>query len=166
VETDVVGPLNVYGRSKAAAESAVLASHPKALVVRTSALFSPWDAHNFLTVTLARLAQGGVVQVLESMVVSPTYVPDLVDACLDLLFDQESGIWHLTNRGATSWADFAREAAARARVGSQGLCPTDAKELGYKAVRPTYSAMTSNRGMLLPSLDHALERFVQAQPAA
>jgi dTDP-4-dehydrorhamnose reductase len=166
VETDVVGPLNVYGRSKAAAESAVLASHPKALVVRTSALFGPWDAHNFLTVTLARLAQGGVVQVLETMVVSPTYVPDLVNACLDLLFDQESGIWHLTNRGATSWADFAREAAARARVGSQGLCPTDAKELGYRAVRPTYSAMTSNRGILLPSLDHALERFVQAQPAA
>jgi dTDP-4-dehydrorhamnose reductase len=162
VETDVVGPLNVYGRSKAAAETAVLASHPKALVVRTSALFGPWDAHNFLSVTLARLARGAVVLVPETMVVSPTYVPDLVNACLDLLFDQESGIWHLTNQGATSWADFARDAAARARVASQGLCPTNAEELGYRAERPAYSAMTSNRGMLLPSLEHALQRFVQS----
>ena len=46
--------------------------------------------------------------------VSPTYVPDLVDASLDLLIDGEAGIWHLANRGSVTWAELGREAAALA----------------------------------------------------
>jgi dTDP-4-dehydrorhamnose reductase len=34
---------------------------------------------------------------------SPTYVPDLVNAALDLLVDEEKGIWHLCNDGLVSW---------------------------------------------------------------
>jgi dTDP-4-dehydrorhamnose reductase len=42
---------------------------------------------------------------------TPTYVPDLVTAPLDLLIDGERGLWNLANEGATSWFDFACEAA-------------------------------------------------------
>jgi len=43
VESSAVAPLNVYGRSKAMAERRVLDSAPESLVIRTSALFSPWN---------------------------------------------------------------------------------------------------------------------------
>jgi dTDP-4-dehydrorhamnose reductase len=162
VETDAVSPLNVYGRSKAAAESLVLAVHAAALVIRTSAFFGPWDAHNFLTATLSTLARGGSAVAAENIVVSPTYVPDLVNACLDLVFDGACGIWHLTNHGATSWADFARAAALRARIPVHSLRPAPATELGYTAQRPTYSAMTSARGVLMRPLEDAIEHFLQA----
>jgi dTDP-4-dehydrorhamnose reductase len=162
IETDAVAPLNVYGRSKAAAERLVLAVHPAALVIRTSAFFGPWDAHNFLTATLAILARGGSVVAAENIVVAPTYVPDLVNACLDLLFDGVCGIWHLTNQGATSWADFARAAALRARLPVHGLRPASATELGYTAQRPNYSAMTSARGVLMRPLEDAIEHYLQA----
>jgi dTDP-4-dehydrorhamnose reductase len=43
--------------------------------------------------------------------ISPTYIPDLVDACLDVLVDGEAGVWHLTN-GA---AQLGRAGTARLR---------------------------------------------------
>jgi dTDP-4-dehydrorhamnose reductase len=92
-----VAPLNAYGRSKAEAERRVLDSDPQALVVRTSAFFGPWDEHNFVTQALAALGEGRPFAAAGDMTVSPTYVPDLVNACLDLLIDKECGIWHLTN---------------------------------------------------------------------
>ncbi len=161
-EADLVHPLNVYGRSKVAAEEAVLRIDPKALIIRSSAFFGPWDAHNFLAVTLRRLASGRVVHAATDVVVSPTYVPDLVAACLDLLLDGESGIWHLANQGALTWDSFARQAAERMGVSSKGLRGVSSAELGYPARRPGYSALTSGRGNLLPPLEQSLESFCRS----
>ncbi|MEX0712941.1 MAG: sugar nucleotide-binding protein, partial [Pirellulales bacterium] len=111
-EQDTVGPLGVYGRTKAEAERRVLALHPRALVIRTSAFFGPWDEYNFVTAGLRTLRAGLPFPAADDTIVSPTYVPDLVHACLDLLIDAESGVWHLANQGETTWAGFARRAAA------------------------------------------------------
>jgi dTDP-4-dehydrorhamnose reductase len=160
VETDAVSPLSVYGESKARADREVLASHPDALVVRTSAFFGPWDAHNFLTRTLQTLRDGGIVSLSDTGTVSPTYIPDLVNATLDLLLDHEHGLWHLTNQGSVSWMEFALEAARVAR-----LSPARFQEREYSsptARRPAYSAMTSCRSILLPTLDDALQRYAAA----
>ena len=78
VESDAVRPLNVYGRSKAAAEARVREAHPAALVIRTSAFFGPWDEHNFLAQALRALARGEPFTAADDVRVSPTYVPDLV----------------------------------------------------------------------------------------
>jgi dTDP-4-dehydrorhamnose reductase len=166
VETDPVAPVNAYGRSKARAETAVLARHPGALVVRTSAFFGPWDSRNFLTVVLARLLKGAVVRVPDDVIVSPTYLPDLVNACLDLLFDKESGVWHLTNAGALSWADFAAAGATRARISKSGLSPTPWAQMGQAAPRPPNSSMSSSRGVLLPALADALDRYATSGPVS
>src|SRR5215213_9355120 len=120
-EGDAVNPLNVYGRSKAAAEARVLAVHPAALVVRTSAFFGPWDEHNFVTAVLRALAAGEPFRAASDAVVSPTYVPDLVGACLDLLAAGRTGLVHAATAGAVTWADLARRAAAAASVPDQGL---------------------------------------------
>src|ERR1051325_5249871 len=117
VESDTVSPLNVYGRSKAEAEARVSAAHPSALVVRTSAFFGPRDEYNFVTLALRSLARGRAFAAASDCVISPTYVPDLVDASLDLLIDGERGVWHLSNRGALSWAELARLARRLAGVG-------------------------------------------------
>jgi dTDP-4-dehydrorhamnose reductase len=112
VETHDVRPLNVYGLSKARAERAVMQAHAGALIVRSSSFFGPWDEHNFVTVALRTLARGDVFRAIDDIVVSPTYVPDLVNAALDLLIDGEQGLWHLVNDGSLSWAELVRRAAA------------------------------------------------------
>jgi dTDP-4-dehydrorhamnose reductase len=166
LESDPTAPLNVYGRSKARAEAAVLAAHPAALVVRTSAFFGPWDRHNVLHAALATLAAGDTVAALEDGLVSPTYVPDLVAACLDLLVDRECGIWHLANQGAVSWADLVRRTATLAGFDPSRVVATTAVELGYRAARPRNAALDSERGRLLPTLDDALARYVIDRAAA
>jgi dTDP-4-dehydrorhamnose reductase len=160
VESDEVAPLNVYGQSKAEAERQVLASLPSALVVRTSAFFGPWDEHNFVTVALRTLAAGRAFVAADDALVSPTYVPDLVQACLDLLIDRERGVWHLANTGAITWANFARLAAARAGLDPGLVEARPTAFLRLAAPRPVYSVLGSERAQLLPSLEDALGRYL------
>ncbi len=158
-EGDATAPLNVYGRSKAAAESSVLAKHPGALVVRTSAFFGPWDRYNFVSTALRTLGDGGCVEAASDVFVSPTYVPDLVNACLDLLIDGESGLCHLTNGESVSWAELAARAAAFTRIKATRLIPRPASDLGARAPRPVYSALQTTRDFAMPTLDDALARY-------
>ncbi|HLL72414.1 MAG TPA: family 1 glycosylhydrolase [Pyrinomonadaceae bacterium] len=160
VESDAVAPLNVYGRSKAEAERRVLAAWPSALVIRTSAFFGPWDEHNFVTIALQTLAEGREFVAADDCIVSPTYVPDLVGASLDLLIDGERGLWHLANAGATSWAEFARLAAERAGLDAGLVEARPTAVLQQAAPRPPYTVLTSERGRLLPSLEDALTRYL------
>jgi dTDP-4-dehydrorhamnose reductase len=162
IEQHAVRPLNVYGLSKARAERQVMSAHPGALVVRTSSFFGPWDAHNFVSIALRTLAGGQHFVAADDLIVSPTYVPDLVNATLDLLIDGEHGIWHLANRGSVTWSQLATQAATLARISSHKLEAKSWRELGLTAKRPTYSALTSERGLLMPELDDALARYVAA----
>jgi dTDP-4-dehydrorhamnose reductase len=166
VESDPIAPLNVYGKSKAESEVRVLEICPDALVIRTAAFFGPWDQHNFVTLALQALSSGEEFVAANDMTVTPTYVPDLVHACLDLLVDRESGIWHLTNAKAMTWADLARKAAEMAGVDAAKLQAIPASRLGYSATRPVYSALSSERGLLLPSLDDALARYLRLREEA
>jgi dTDP-4-dehydrorhamnose reductase len=97
VKTDAISPLNVYGSSKALAEKRVLQACPTLLLIRTSAFLSPWDEYNFVTIAVRQLSAGEEFLAAQDIIVSPTYVPDLVNASLDLLIDSETGLWHLAN---------------------------------------------------------------------
>lgn len=153
-------PVSAYGASKVAAERAVLGLHPDALVVRTGPCFGPWDDRNFVTTALRTIAAGQRYAAADDLIVSPTYVPDLVDAVLDLVIDDEQGIWHLTNEMPMTWAELARRAAERAGLDAGQIEGRPWGELGMVAPRPSNSALRSARGSLLPSLDDALGRYV------
>jgi dTDP-4-dehydrorhamnose reductase len=159
VEPDQPRPACAYGRSKAEAEQRLIALDADALIIRTSAFFGPWDRYNFLFNTVERLRRGEDVFASDKTVVSPTYVPDLVQATLDLLLDQETGIWHLTNQGAVSWHELAREIADRAKLDSGRIIAPATEE-------PSDTSLSSTRGLLLRPLDRALDDFAQEARAA
>ncbi|MGB9178621.1 MAG: family 1 glycosylhydrolase [Pyrinomonadaceae bacterium] len=161
VESDLPAPLGVYGQSKLEAEERVLSLHAGALIIRTSAFFGPWDDYNFVTVALRELSSAKEFIAADDAFVSPTYVPDLVNACLDLLIDGERGIWHLANDGETTWAEFARRAANLADLDERAIVARQTATLGFAAPRPLYSVLTSERGRLLPTLDDALARYMR-----
>ena len=160
VESDEPRPLNAYGRGKLEAERRVLSQAPDALVIRTAAFFGPWDRHNFVTLALDALRRGERWAAANDQWVSPTYVPDLVRASLDLLIDGESGLWHLANRGAVSWAGFARMAAEVAGLDTALVEGLPSVSLGQIAQRPPYSVLGSQRGVLMPSLEDGLCRYL------
>jgi dTDP-4-dehydrorhamnose reductase len=160
VESDAVAPLNRYGRGMAEAECRVLHTCPQALVVRTGALFGPWDSANFVLRVLNALSQDRPFVAEQDLTVSPTYAPDLVHACLDLLIDAEAGIVHLSNRGAVTWAQFAMQAAELAELDSRLVQARPVREMNYLAARPAYSVLTSQRASILPPLKSALMRYM------
>ena len=159
VEDDQPAPLNVYGNAKAEAERRVLHLLPDALVIRTSAFFGPWDDYNFATVALRTLAEGRTFRAADDYVVSPTYVPDLVHASLDLLIDGEGGIWHLANEGAVTWYEFARMVARQAGVRDERIERCGWRDVWGPAARPAYSVLGSGRARLMGTLDKALAAY-------
>ncbi|HEX8642350.1 MAG TPA: family 1 glycosylhydrolase [Allosphingosinicella sp.] len=154
VEDDEVSPIGTYGESKAEAERRVLAAHDGALVVRTSAFFGPWDRYNFAWAVVSALAAGETFTASSRNRVSPTYVPDLCHAALDLLIDGETGIWHLANQGAASWHDFACRIAEAAGFDS-ALVVADERGPGSATI------LSSHRGMHLRSLDEAIADYAR-----
>jgi dTDP-4-dehydrorhamnose reductase len=123
------------------------------LVIRTSTLFDPWSVSHFAAQVLL---PGGSSLVLPEGRISPTYTIDLCHALLDLLVDEESGIWHLTNVGAVTWTEFADllfETFALPTHELRGEAPI--------ARRPEQSVLRSERGASMPPLEYALERFAQ-----
>ena len=154
VESDTTCPTCTYGRSKAEAERLVLAGHPGAMVVRTSAFFGPWDRYNFAYHVLAALQRGIRVEVDSRTVVSPTYVPDLVNTALDLLIDGADGVWHVASDGHLSWFEFAFRIARRANLDVDLV-----REAASST--PRFTALGSEKGVRLRSVDEVLGACVR-----
>jgi dTDP-4-dehydrorhamnose reductase len=161
IESDVVGPLNDRGCSQAESEKLVQSVIPEALIVRSGPLLGPFDRTNFVVRALRCLAWKLPFAAANDVVLSPTYIPDLVDACLDLLIDGESGIWHLSNVGQVSWASLAAMAARLAKISFATFRSCTRKELGFGINLPKYSALTSERAILLPTLEESLGRYTR-----
>ena len=160
-EDAATSPLNVYGQSKAEAERRVLELLPNALVIRTSAFFGPWDDYNFATLVRRALAEGEPFKAADDYVVSPTYVPDLVNAALDLLIDGECGIRHLANEGAVTWFEFARMVAVASGSPTELIERCATRDVWQPALRPPYSVLGTARGQLLRPLDAAIQGYVR-----
>jgi len=152
-ETDPVAPAGVYGLSKAKAEQQVQALMSDALIIRTSAFFGPWDKYNFAWNVLSSLARGETVTACDRTEVSPTYVPDLCHATLDLLVDGETGVWHLANQGRLSWYEFAHRVAEGAGMDTALVKPLCEGE-------PAVTALASKRGAMLRPVEEALDAYL------
>ncbi len=152
VEDDPTSPACVYGASKAAAEAQVLGLDPQALMIRTSAFFGPWDRYNFAWAVLATLARGEVFRACPQTFISPTFVPDLCHATLDLLVDGEAGLWHLANQGRLSWHAFAVAVADAA-----GLDTRLIEEAPAPVSRS--NVLSSRRGLLLRPVESAIADY-------
>lgn len=114
-ESDPVGPMGAYGRSKLAGELAVADANPRHLVLRTAWVYSPYGK-NFAK-TMLRLAETrGELGVVHDQRGNPTSAHDIAAALWSLARQFEEspaafvpGVYHLTARGEASWAEFAEE---------------------------------------------------------
>lgn len=154
VETDATAPLNVYGRTKLAAEELVL-GWPHGMVIRTAWLFSE-TGHNFVKTILAAAREkaraGEPLYVVDDQVGSPTCAAHLADAVDEALrLGVSPGLYHLAGSGYCSWFELAREVVAIAGI-PVALEPVTTAQLGRPARRPPFSALVSERPV--PRLPH------------
>ncbi|MDR1946411.1 MAG: dTDP-4-dehydrorhamnose reductase [Desulfovibrio sp.] len=137
---DPTDPLNVYGKSKAAGEQALLTSgQENCLVVRTAWLFGP-GRENFVTTILDRCRREKSINVVHDRVGSPTYTEDLAHYALKLVESEARGLFHLVGSGEASWCELADEAVRLARLECL-IRPVTSAEFPRKAPRPAYSVL-------------------------
>jgi dTDP-4-dehydrorhamnose reductase len=144
VETDPVGPLNVYGQSKLKGEQEILNVLPDALIVRTSWLFGK-NGPNFVEAILAQVGKKDELSVVSDQVGNPTYTVDLADAQTRLVEADASGIFHAANNGHCSWFEYAKKILKL--HGAEGITvkPVTTAELGRPALRPAYSVISKKK---------------------
>ncbi len=142
-ETDRRHPLSAYGRSKRDGEDAVRNSGCRGVIIRTSWLYSPFG-NNFVKTMLRLGAERPEVGVVCDQVGSPTYARDLAEAILSILpriGERHGEIYHFTNDGVCSWADFAAAIMREAGLPCQ-VKPITTAEYPSPAVRPAHSTMS------------------------
>ena len=140
-------PVNTYGRSKLLGEDAVSMILEKYFIVRTSWVFGI-NGNNFIK-TMLRLGETKKsLRVVDDQIGSPTYTVDLSKLLADMVASDKYGIYHATNEGFCSWAEFAKEIFDKA-----GL---DVEVEGIETVEyPTPARRPFNSRLSKKSLDEA-----------
>lgn len=159
---DPTGPLSVYGKTKLDGELAVRELLEHFFIVRISWVFGK-NGNNFVK-TMLRLAETREeVSVVCDQIGSPTYTADLASLLCDMVMTEKYGIYHATNEGICSWAEFAEEifkiAGKKVKVNY-----ISTEEYPTKAIRPKNSRMSkacldAAGFQRLPHWRDALERY-------
>ena len=163
-ETDAPkGPQNAYGLSKLAGEEAIEELLEKYYIVRISWVFGV-NGKNFIR-TMLRLAEThDRLTVVADQIGSPTYTKDLSRLLADMLESEQYGIYHATNEGFCSWADFAREIFRQAGK-AVTVTPVPTTAYPTRARRPLNSRLSKksldDAGFArLPAWQDALTRYL------
>ena len=142
-------PVNVYGCSKAAGERAAIEACDDHVVLRVASLFGVAGlggrGGNFIE-TMIRLARSGApIRVVDDQVMSPTSTRDVAGVVVRLLeAGAPAGIYHLVNRGAASWHEFAT--AIFEMVGAEvAVSPCTSDDFAASAPRPAYSVLDATK---------------------
>lgn len=144
-ESDATAPLNIYGRSKAEGEIAVI--EHDGIVIRTSWLYAPWGK-NFVLTMLRLGREREAISVVDDQRGTPTSALGLARAIITIVesgaLETMNGIYHYTDGGNCTWCDFAREIMAQADLECHVAACTTA-ERNMRAQRPAYSVLSTER---------------------
>ncbi|KZB82317.1 dTDP-4-dehydrorhamnose reductase [Amycolatopsis regifaucium] len=145
---DRLGPLNAYGRTKAAGEDAVLGSGARSWIVRTSWVYGKTGS-NFVK-TMARLEkEREELSVVDDQTGSPTWSRDLAAGLLELAGRVAAGegpaqrVLHCTGGGSTTWCGFARAIFAELGADPARVKPCTTAEFPRPATRPAYGVLSN-----------------------
>lgn len=171
LESDPVGPLSSYGRSKLAGERAVADAAPERhTIVRSSWLFGAGGP--CFPATILRLAgERDELRVVDDQVGCPTFTAHLARALVGLGEGtggaRPVGVVHVAGGGTCSWFEFAREIVSGASVRCE-VQPCSTAEMPRPATRPAYSVLRSERGADAPGLPdwhEGLEQYLAVSAA-
>nr|WP_320148057.1 dTDP-4-dehydrorhamnose reductase [uncultured Anaeromusa sp.] len=161
---DETGPLSIYGKTKLAGEEAVQKWLQKYYIVRISWIFGK-NGNNFVETMLRLGREREELSVVCDQIGSPTYTADLAPLLCDMAASDKYGIYHATNEGICSWAEFAEEIFKLAGMKTR-VKPITTAEYPTKAKRPFNSRLSkkcldeSNLSRL-PIWQDALQRYLK-----
>lgn len=162
-EEDTPDPQSVYARSKYRGEVYLRETLDDHCIVRSSWLYSHLP-QSFVSKILKTARRDGELRVVNDQVGTPTYVKDLASALVPLVKSDETGVFHITNGGQTTWYGFAVEIVETMGLDVE-VIPVKTDDLNLRAERPRYSVLSNERfeetfGIKMRDWRLALEDFI------
>jgi dTDP-4-dehydrorhamnose reductase len=142
-ESDRTAPLNYYAETKYAGEQATKIAD-KHTILRPSVIYG-LASSNFVTWALGELETGNQVSIVNDQVSAPTYAPDLAQACIRIIEDGHTGLYHATGPESLSRYEFTVELAKVYGYDTDLVEPITTEEFGQEAPRPADSTLDSSR---------------------
>ena len=181
LEADAPNPLNIYGKSKLEGERAIAAIEVPHFIFRTTWVYGS-RGKNFLRTMLKLAQEREQLKIVDDQIGAPTWCRTIAEVTAQILAQQianshdfirvNSGLYHLTSAGQTTWFQFAKAifdltSEDRDRA-LKTVLPISAAEYPTPAVRPTYSLLDCQKlsrtfGMVLPSWHTALSAVVRSE---
>ena len=175
VESDPTSPRTVYGATKAAGETAVLAACPQAIILRTAWVYSA-HGKNFVKTMIAAGAKNPKLRVVGDQFGNPTSSDDLAQAIFAIIARIEEtgwqaaypGVYHATAQGETTWHGLAVATLEQAARHGQTLPEIEAirtQDWPTPAERPQDSRLNCMKlkqvfGVSLPNWRQSVARTV------
>lgn len=161
---DKPNPINVYGKTKLLGEQAVQKILDKYFIVRISWVFGE-HGNNFVKTMLRLGKERKEINVVADQYGSPTYTADLAPLLVEMIQTEKYGLYHATNEGVCTWAEFGEEIFKIAGMNVKVNHITTA-EYPTKAVRPLNSKLSKNNlrlnnFIILNNWEIALERYIK-----
>lgn len=160
-------PKSVYGQTKYEGEE-IVREYPKHFIVRIAWIFGI-NGRNFVKTMLRVANDRDEVAVVDDQIGSPTYTVDLAKFLVDLSKTEKYGIYHATNEGFCSWAEFTEEIYKNAGLDTKvkKVSTEEYIELAGKpqAKRPKFSKLSKdsieqNGFERLPAWQDAVKRYI------
>ena len=159
-----INPHSVYGKTKYEGELKVKKYLEKYFIVRISWVFGV-NGNNFVKTMIRLGKEKENLNVVCDQIGSPTYTADLAPILCDMAISNKYGIYHATNEGYCSWAEFAQEIMNQYGLKCK-INPIPTSEYPTKATRPFNSRMSkqslNNNGFsLLPNWKDSLKKYLE-----
>jgi len=163
------GPINFYGESKLAGESAVHKVGGDYYIIRTSWLYGT-DGKNFVETILQLAQEINNISVVNDQHGKPTFSLDLARRTKEIIEGKKDfGIYHITNEPATTWYDFAKEIIKQGgeiiKKGSDpewsvSVMSCSSTKFPRPAKRPQYSILKNTKLPLMRPWQEALREYL------
>lgn len=141
-------PTGVYGLTKLRGEESIAMVGCNHIIIRTAWLYSEFGK-NFVKTMMNLTATKPQLKVVFDQVGTPTYAYDLASAIFEIIenrkYEGNSGIYHYSNEGVTSWYDFTKMIAEIAGNSSCDIKPCHSDEFPSPVKRPAYSVLDKTK---------------------
>jgi dTDP-4-dehydrorhamnose reductase len=163
-EMDNSRPIGYYGLTKQKGEEVVKQLIDKWFILRISWVFGT-NGNNFIKTMLKLAETRNEINVVGDQIGSPTYTVDLARLIIDMIQSDNYGIYHASNEGYCSWAEFARE-IFRHTSRDVIINSISTKDYPTRALRPKNSRLSKQKILdkgfrPLPAWQDAVERYVK-----
>lgn len=164
-EVDIPNPIGYYGLTKKEGENAIQTVLDNFFIVRISWVFGE-NGNNFVKTMLKLAETNKELNIIGDQVGSPTYTFDLARLLINMIKTDKYGIYHATNEGFCSWAEFAEKIFTLSNK-DVSINTISSNEYPTRAVRPKNSRLSKqklqdNAFTPLPNWEEGLAHFLKA----